>query len=229
MEPGQVNWQLGATGAFGERLLAMAATEVRVPFSHKTAAWVSAGAMRLADGFDLRDTQLGVLWQPVYGSKGTARFRLGASVPTGSIQQRVAFTPLSSSSFDPVAGADVVYGGLWLFTGSFDVRTPLYKGRDGRTQGSFGRVDAALARRYRSSVFWTGLSAASQARSSSGDGQYAETSAIVGAVVPPTERLAITTTLRVPFLWAGDTRPYAIAASVSMSWVIGNPPEDHEH
>ncbi len=216
----------------GHDFKTIGAGTVRVPWDHKGALTVTGGAMRWADGnIDPRDLLLGVAWQPIYKPALSLRVRPAISLPTGGLGQRVASTPLSSGSIDPALGIDLTAGGAWLGSAVIDARMPLIEGSDGIKQGTFARADARLARRVGASVLWSGLSAAGQGKSSefSTDG-FSEAAFISGIVIPPSERLAINGSVRVPFLWGrAPQRPYAVGIGLGVSGVIGSPPEDHEH
>lgn len=208
---------------------AQAALRAEAPWDHRGALTVFGAVHRWPDGrLDLRDTRLLAQWTPLAEARATVRLRGGVSLPTGSTTNRFAFTPLSTGSFDPVVGVDGVFGGVWAAAVSAGARLPLYPGFDGTTQGAYGRLAVAGARRLSFGVVSAGLSTAAQAPSDVREGDFAELAAQGSLVWNLSERWGLSARLRVP-LASAPRGVYTLAAGLGVTAVLGAPPDDHEH
>lgn len=234
MEPGQYAVQLGAwIGAPRGGITAQLGLRAEVPFSHRLGASVLGGIQRELDGSIVpRDTIVAATWVPVSTDELSVRLQPGISLPTGGLNRDLLFTPMSTSSFDPWIGADVYYGRAWLVGVSGVARVPVYRGWDLRRQGPFVRGELRGARRMGGWVPSAGLSVARQAPAVPDDAlntpDFADLAAVAGALVNISERASVAGMVRAP-LWASEGSPRVFAGGATLRWVIGNPPEGHEH
>ena len=200
------------------------------PLSDRLHLIARGGLFRSADStLTARDSQIGAAWFAVSQPALTVKIRPRVSIPLGGVSAGMAFTMLSSGSFDPVLGIDVMAGGSWLFVTSFEGRVALYPGFDDVLQGPYGRVDLKGARRIGEAVFYAGLSAVGQRRYDNGLGAFAELSPVAGAVLSISERWSGTAQVRVP-VWM-DEKPHAyfVAGGVGVTAVVGQVAKNHVH
>ncbi len=232
MEPGQVALQLGTwLGSLDGGVEAQGILGVEVPFSHRVAAVAWAGVQRHADdSFDPRDGTVAALWFPVLRDDLVVRLQPGLSIPTGGIGSSLYFTPRSSASVDPWIAGDVIVGAAWLGSASVVARVPVYDGWDRIRQGPFLRADVRAARRLGVAVPFVGASVVRQAPSApvGAAPDFAEVAATAGSVVNLTDRWSLTAQLRVP-AWVSDGAVRQVSGGLSARWVVGKPPEGHEH
>ena len=144
----------------------------------------------------------------------------GLNVPIGSIGAGTRFTPLSSGSVDPWLSVDAIAGGSWLGSASLAVRTPLYAGVDGVTQGAFVRGSVRGARRIGTGgAAWVGVSPVVGLADTAGRGGFAEVAATAGGTIPLSTTWALTPRLRVP-MWQ-VTSDYTVSLGLALSAVLG--------
>ncbi|TNE87147.1 MAG: hypothetical protein EP330_19455 [Deltaproteobacteria bacterium] len=196
----------------------------------RVAPFAYGGVHRHASGeVDLRDSNVGLVWTPVWTPNAMLRFRPGLSLPTGGLTSSFLFTPLSTASIDPWLAADWMVGGTWIVGGSLVTRVPLYDGWDLRRQGAFTRADGRLSRRLGLAVPWLGLSVVHQAKSrpAGASPDFAELAASAGSVFALHERWSVTAQLRLPLVvTAGTARQ--LTGGVALRWVVGNRDRDED-
>jgi len=200
------------------------------PLSDALHLTARAGMFRAADNaITARDGQLGAAWFAVAKPAFTLKVRPGVSVPLGGVAAGMEFTMLSSGSFDPVVGVDVMVGGAWLFVTTLEGRVALYPGFDDVLQGPYGRLDLKGARRVGDAVIFAGISGVGQQRYDNGLGAFAEVSPVAGTVISVSERWSLTAQARVP-IWTDTTPgPYFVAGGLGVTTVVGKVAENHVH
>lgn len=196
---------------------------VEVPWSRTAGAWIQFGGYRWADGHvDALDGLLSVRYRLVQRPDLMVSISPGVSLPFGSLADGLGFSPLSTASFDPCLGVDVVGGAAWLGVASGMIRVPVYPGWDGLRQGPFMRLDARLARRAGDWIPWLGLGTTGRfASSPSATDKYFELAAIGGVAWQAHERWSLTLQTRVPVWSAAVGGTYNAALSMGVTGVFG--------
>lgn len=175
----------------------------------------------------VRDLILTGIWRPVVTEKIFVAIRPGFTIPLGGLAEGLAFTPFSTSSFDPRLSVDAVYGGRFLVVTNAQVRVPLYEGWDGVRQGAFFRSDLRGAYRYNRGVAWLGGSYVGSLKSSVGSQAFGEVAVTAGTLINLEQRVALTVQTRVP-VWTSNDRPYDVAFTLGLTVVLGKK-EHPEH
>lgn len=222
MRAGQVTLQGGLVLAPVPEGVGLLAIRSGVALSDAAAIEARVGALRTsAGGIQLTDGALRARWNVVRTDTVVLGGLAGVALPLGSAGAELSWTPRSTGSVDPLLGARIVAGGTWLVAASADVRVPLAPGADRVLQGPYLSGDVRGARRLGGAVPWAGVALArSLPALEDGSGDFSELAATAGSTFDLSDRWALAVDARLP-LAPEPLAPYAFAAGVGATWVIG--------
>lgn len=207
----------------GLGLFTMAAGRVEVPLSAAWAVSAVAGGMRTGPGdIALRDATVGGTWNAVNRADVVLQVSPALMVPLGTVPGNLgSLAPLSTRTFDPLLGLELVAGSGWLFASKLEARVPLYEGDDDVRQGPSTAFHALAARRLGGSLvlsaggvgFW-------RMQGSDDAGQILDLAVTGMAVYHLADRWSLSGNLRVPLYGVPDP-PYAVAVGLGATRVFG--------
>lgn len=206
--------------------MGMLGFRVMAPWSRTTGLALNLGLQLPANGkVGPRDGELSVVHHLVSTPSLSLQIRPGINLPLGGVGRALSFTPLSTGSFDPTLGVDLVVGGQWMFVASVGGRVPVYAGFDDVRQGAFGQVSLRAAVRAGPAVPWLGVSGAGNLRDDFGGGAFREIAATGGVQVAVHQRWGLSAHARVPLVGGPDGRAYAAAVGLRVNVVVGKTKE----